>query len=153
MTTEALHFDFHGIATMRVDSSAPTAALLRDMFFPFLTGTASSQPDIDVVEAMAPMVDPSFGETEYDYTGDTLLLHDTDVQLACIDGRFRVSGSRELLVSALPVIDRVLVTKGAAMVHAAAIEYRGWGINLPAWGGTGKTSTIAKLLRRDGYAF
>jgi len=138
---------------MRVESSAPTANLLKDIFFPFLVESGPERADIVVSESMAPMVDPSFGETEYDYTEHALLLHDTEVQIGYDDGRFHVSGSRELLVSVLPLVDRVLVTKGAAMVHAATIEYRGWGINLPAWGGTGKTSTIAKLLRRDGYAF
>jgi hypothetical protein len=154
MTTDNwLNFNFHNIATMRVEATAPTAALLKDIFFPFLTESATRTADIEVTEAMTPAVDPSYGETEYEYTEHSLLLHDTDVQIGYEDGRFRVSGSRELLVSTLPLIDRVLVNKGAAMVHAATIEYRGWGINLPAWGGTGKTSTIAKLLRRDGFAF
>jgi hypothetical protein len=150
---EWLNFNFHNIATMRVEATAPTADLMRDIFFPFLSESGPKVADIEVTGVMTPVIDPSFGETEYDYTETSLLLHDTDVQIGHENGRFRVSGSRELLVSTLPLVDRVLVTKGAAMVHAATIEYRGWGINLPAWGGTGKTSTIAKLLRRDGYAF
>jgi hypothetical protein len=33
------------------------------------------------------------------------------------------------------------------------VAYDGMGINMPAWGGVGKTSTIAKLLKIDGFAF
>lgn len=39
------------------------------------------------------------------------------------------------------------------MFHAATVAYKGFGIALPAAGGTGKTSTIAKLMRRKGFAF
>ena len=148
-----IYFDFHGIATMRVESTAPTAALLTDIFFPFLTETPAPDADLTVTETGQQISDPSYGETEYEYTTRSLVIHDTEVQILKDGDKYSLSGSRELLVSALPLIDRILVTKGAAMVHAATIEYKGHAINLPAWGGTGKTSTIAKLLRRDGYAF
>jgi hypothetical protein len=39
------------------------------------------------------------------------------------------------------------------MIHAATVAYRGHAIALPAAGGTGKTSTVAKLMRKDGYSF
>ena len=39
------------------------------------------------------------------------------------------------------------------MIHAATMAYRGHAIALPAAGGTGKTSTVAKLMRRDGWSF
>jgi hypothetical protein len=46
-----------------------------------------------------------------------------------------------------------MVSRGAAMIHAATVGYRGRAIALPAAGGTGKTSTIAKLMRRPGFSF
>ena len=39
------------------------------------------------------------------------------------------------------------------MIHAATVAYRGQAIALPAAGGTGKTSTMAKLMRREGWTF
>jgi len=39
------------------------------------------------------------------------------------------------------------------MIHAATMAYRGHAIALPAAGGTGKTSTVAKLMRREGWSF
>ena len=39
------------------------------------------------------------------------------------------------------------------MIHAATMAYRGHAIALPAAGGTGKTSTAAKLMRREGWSF
>ena len=39
------------------------------------------------------------------------------------------------------------------MIHAATMAYRGHAIVLPAAGGTGKTSTAAKLMRREGWSF
>jgi hypothetical protein len=152
-SNDRIYFDFHGIASMAVDANAPTADLLHDIFFPFVTAKQIKNPDLLVTAAPTPVSDPSYGETEYEYTETSLFIHDTEVQVLKRGDQFEVSGTRELLVSVLPIIDRILVTKGAAMVHAATIEYKGHAINLPAWGGTGKTSTIAKLLRRDGYAF
>ena len=32
------------------------------------------------------------------------------------------------------------------MIHAAVVDFRGSGVLLPAWGGVGKTSTVAKLV-------
>jgi hypothetical protein len=58
-----------------------------------------------------------------------------------------------LLTVALPLIDRIVSLRATAMIHAATVSYKGRGICLPASGGTGKTSTIAKLLRIDGMAF
>ncbi len=54
---------------------------------------------------------------------------------------------------ALPLIDRIMVTKGAAMLHCLTAAYRGHGLLIPAWGGTGKTSTMSKLMKIDGFSF
>lgn len=148
-----LEFDIHGHASMRVAKDAPTAALLKDMFAPFLTTTTPAHHDLTITGTIRPIEGQSFGETEYEYTDHSLYLHELGVQILKDEDGFHLNGTRELLVSALPLVDRVLVTRGVAMIHAATVDYRGHGIALPAWGGTGKTSTIAKLLRRDGFGF
>jgi hypothetical protein len=148
-----LEFDVHGRAAMRVAKDAPTAALLKDMFEPFLTTRQLDHHDLTITGRVQSVKEVSYGETEYDYTDRSLFIHETEVQILRDEDGFQLNGTRELLVSALPLLDRILVTRGVAMIHAATVEYQGFGIALPAWGGTGKTSTIAKLLRRDGFAF
>ena len=53
----------------------------------------------------------------------------------------------ELLTTVLPLVDRVAVRGGAAMVHAATVEHEGHGVLLAGTGGAGKTSTVAKLVQ------
>ncbi|HEX5497938.1 MAG TPA: hypothetical protein VFX03_01885, partial [Thermomicrobiales bacterium] len=144
-----LEFNIHNRATMRVARNAPTALLLRDMFAPFLA-EGLGHYDLTITGDLEPLREPAHGETEYDYTETAVQLNATSVQILLEEGGFRLNGARELLVSALPLIDRILVTRGVAMIHAATVDYRGYGVCMPAWGGTGKTSTIAKLLKIDG---
>ena len=150
--TQWIEFNIHDRATMRVERNAPTAMLLRDIFAPFLA-EGLGHYDLTITGRPEPLVGAAHGETEYDYTETAVQLNASDVQILVEEGGFRLNGTRELLVSALPLIDRILVTRGVAMIHAATVDYRGHGICMPAWGGTGKTSTIAKLLKPDGVAF
>lgn len=147
-----IEFDIHGRAGIRVAEDAPTAPLFREMFAPFLakgldhhhlTGTGRLQPAQNF----------AYGDTDYQYTSTSLYLTGTGEQIFLDEDGFRLNGKRELLVTALPLIDRILVTNGAAMIHALTVDYGGHGIAMPAWGGTGKTSTMAKLLRQAGVSF
>jgi hypothetical protein len=148
-----LEFNFHDYATMRVARQAPTAALLTDMFAPFLTSQVAEHHDLTVTGRIVPISGVSYGETEYEYTDQSLFLKDSQVQILRDEDGWHLNGTRELLVSAVPLLDRILTTRGVAMIHAATVAYHGRGICIPAWGGTGKTSTIAKLLKRDGFSF
>jgi hypothetical protein len=145
-------FDIHGAATMRVEKSAPTSALLRDMFEPFLCAD-SGDADLTVSTRREPMLNASDADTDYRYTSTAIEFAQTGVQIVVDGDGYRVSGSRELLVVVLPLLDRILVRRGIAMLHAATFVWGGRGVIMPAWGGTGKTSTIAKLMRRDDVAF
>ncbi|CAA9546748.1 MAG: hypothetical protein AVDCRST_MAG19-323 [uncultured Thermomicrobiales bacterium] len=147
-----LEFNIHDRAAIRVARDAPTALLLRDMFAPFLA-EGLGHYDLTITGRPEPLVDVAHGETEYNYTETAVQINATDVQILLEEGGFRLNGQRELLVSALPLIDRILVKRDVAMIHAATVDYGGRGICMPAWGGTGKTSTIAKLLKLDGVAF
>jgi len=102
---------------------------------------------------MEPLHGAAYGETEFEYTENAVNIKSMGVQIILEGGRFRLNGKREMLVSALPIIDRILVKRDVAWIHAATVDYRGHGICMPAWGGVGKTSTIAKLLKLDGVAF
>ena len=150
--TKWLEFNIHNRAAFRVAQNAPTAALLRDMFEPFITHGLDDY-DLTISSEIEPLAAAAYGETEYEYTETAVNLHSMNVQIVHDSGKFRLNGKREMLVQALPLIDRILVTRNVGWVHAATVDYRGHGICLPAWGGVGKTSTIAKLLKIDGFSF
>ena len=145
-------YDLHGFAGVRIAADAPTAPLMADMLGPFASGPLPRY-DLTITGEFEPVPVQSLGETLYSYSSTTLHLNTPDVQIVLEDGAFRLNGKRELLVFALPLIDRCCVQNGAAMVHSATIDYHGHGLVMPAWGGVGKTSTMAKLLRDPGIGF
>jgi hypothetical protein len=147
-----IEFNIHNCAAIRVAKDAPTASLLRQMFAPFVT-QGLDHHDLTITGEFEAVQHPSYGEHDYVYTASSLHINDTNVQIVQNGTGYRLHGKRELLVSALPIIDRILLSRGVAWIHAATVEYCGQGICLPAWGGVGKTSTIAKLLKLDGVSF
>lgn len=147
-----IEFNIHNSAFIRVAKDAPTAPLLKDMFEPFLT-EGLDHHDLTISGDLQPIDSAAHADTDFQYTATSLYINATKVQILLNEKGFTLNGRRELLVSALPLIDRILVTRGVAMVHAAAVDYRGQGICLPAWGGTGKTSMIAKLLKLEAVSF
>lgn len=150
------YFNLHNLVGMRVAREASTASLFIDMFNPFLVEHLD-HADLTITEETEPLINAAFGEchgeTEFLYNNFGLHLESPDVQIFVDEDGFRLHSDVEMLNMALPLVDRLMVKKGAAMVHALTVEYNGFGINMPAWGGTGKTSTMAKLLKRDGFAF
>ncbi len=149
---EWIEFNIHNSATIRVARDAPTAELMAEMFAPFLS-EGLDHHDLTITGDYSMVENAAHGEADYEYTPSSLYLTATKEQILRDEDGFRLNGRRELLITALPLIDRILVERGVAMIHAATVNYRGVGVNMPAWGGTGKTSTIAKLLRLDGVAF
>lgn len=157
-STEWVKFNLHNLVAMRVNKAAPTAAQFEDMFHPFLTDEDLKRYDLTINSELESLCDgavgEAHGETEFHYNFEGINLDALDVQVFCTpEGGFRLNGSRELLVMALPLIDHLMVQKRAAMVHALTAEYKGHALLMPAWGGTGKTSTMAKLVKMDGWAF
>jgi hypothetical protein len=151
-TSSWLMFDIHDRLGIRVDRAAPTASLLEDMFQCFRT--EQSVPDhLTISEAFEAVGSPSFLENDYIYSDMSLEMRAAKVQVVSDGDRFRLHGSGELLTSTLPLIDRMLVQRSVGMIHAATVCYGNHGIALPAAGGTGKTSTMAKLMKQPKFAF
>jgi hypothetical protein len=148
-----LYFDVHGLFTMSVDSEAPTADQLSTMFAAFRTDGATSRPVIAVKGVIEPRQGMSLLEDELAYDDEAVLMPHSGVQIVHNDGRWEVQGAGELLTTVLPVLDLVAVQHGYAMIHAATMEIDGVGVAMPAAGGTGKTSTIAKAMRWPDTAF
>ena len=141
-----LEFDVHGYASVRVAGSAPSAAIFREIFEPFSAEGLQSF-DLTITKSSKPMSEPAYAEDRYFYTSTEVYLRTARTQIALEgNGALQLSGKGELLTSALPLLDLILARRGAAMIHAATFEYKGCGIALPAWGGTGKTSALAGLL-------
>ena len=155
MTQQWTWFDMHGVVRVRVAADCPAERQLREMFKPFLAAApadvsgAAGGADITVTEQSPhALVDPSHGEHAYRFTDDAIEIAAHRVGIAVQDGTFWVYGKGELLTTVLPLVDRISVLRGAAMVHAATVAVGAAGVCLPAWGGVGKTSTVAKLTAR-----
>jgi hypothetical protein len=151
--SEWLCFDVHGRARMGVERSAPTAAQLRTMFADFLTEDGDGPFDLTVTGEIQPIHGVAYAEDTFSYTPDAICLRSPRLQILRSGGRMQLNGPGELLTTLLPLLDRILVERGVAMIHAATVSINGHGVALPAAGGVGKTSTIAKLMRRPGVAF
>lgn len=147
-----LNFDIHGKVGIRVAARAPGAPQLQAMLACFATDR-DVPADIVVSEKSEPMPDAALLEHELAYTETAVRFVRERVQLVLDEEQYRVHGAGELLTSLVPVLDRAMTTRGAAMIHAATVAYNGQAIALPAAGGTGKTSTVAKLMRREGWTF
>ena len=147
-----LNFDIHGKVGIQVAARAPGAPQLRAMLACFATDR-EVPADIVVSERPEPMPDAALLEHELAYTETAVRFVRERVQLVLEEDQYRVHGAGELLTSLVPVLDRAMVNRGAAMIHAATVAYQGQAIALPAAGGTGKTSTMAKLMRREGWTF
>lgn len=138
-------FDLHGIVRMSVEGAA--APQLRDMFAGFLVD-AVAEPNLTVDDRLVPTPGAALADDGDRFTATTMHLEGPKVQVER-EGRrgFRVHGAGELLTTVLPLVDRVAVRGGAAMVHAATVEHQGHGVLLAGTGGAGKTSTVAKLVQ------
>ena len=134
-TDSWINFNIHELLFMRVAKNAPTAALIQDMFAPFLTEDLDEY-DLTISGELDDLVEGAFGEahgeTDFYYNDQGIHLLTTDVQIFKNEAGFHLNGPHELLVTALPLIDRIMVTKGAAMIHALTVDYRGNGICIPA---------------------
>jgi hypothetical protein len=150
---DTLLFDVHGLFTMAVDAAAPTADQLSTMFAAFRVPASMSRPDIVVKGVIDRRPDMSLLDHELAYDDEAVLMPHAGVQVVHSNGCWEVQGAGELLTTVLPVLDLVAVQHGHAMIHAATMEIDGVGVAMPAAGGTGKTSTIAKAMRWPDTAF
>lgn len=148
------YFNLHDRVSMRVARGTPTAPQLEVMFRCFRSAAPpAGAGELTVTTAFEPVREASDLETTLTYSEDTVTIPDARVQVVRTPAGFRVHGPGELLTSVLPLLDALMVRAGAATFHAATIKYRGMGIAMPAAGGTGKTSTIAKFMRLEGAEF
>ncbi len=147
-----LHFDVHGLVGVRVEVAAPAALQLSTMLASFAVDH-EVPADLVVSRESELMVDAALVEDELAYTDTSVQFKREHVQVVRHGEAFAVHGAGELLTTLLPLLDVLAARRGAAMIHAATVSYHGRAVALPAAGGTGKTSTIAKLMKRPGYGF
>lgn len=147
-----MNFDFHGRVGIRVDPDAPGAGQLADMFASVATDRAVP-PGLHVVREHPALTAPSSVEDELLYDEQTVIDRRQDIGVTRTDDGFLVSGRGEVLTTVVPLLDHLMTRRGAAMIHAATITVDGIGVAMPAGGGTGKTSSVAKLWRQPGVAF
>jgi GT2 family glycosyltransferase len=115
-----LDFDVHGRLGIRVQESSPAAAQLRTMLACFATDRTVPADIVvsDQFEAVGPTSDL---ENEMRYTDDSVEMVQEKVQFVRDGSSYRVHGHGELLTALVPVLDRAMVERGAAMIHAATV--------------------------------
>ena len=145
-------FDIHGMVGIEVAPGTPGESQLRDMLAPFL-GKSMASRRLVITEEISPVSAPSHAEGAYRFTADSLYIPADRVQIIETPQGYRIEGSGELLTAVIPLLDRLCVQEETAMIHAAVVDFRGSGVLLPAWGGVGKTSTVAKLVAMPGVRF
>ena len=145
-------FDVHGIVGIDVEAGTPGEPQLRDMLAPFL-GNSTAPRRITIGAKISPISSQSHAEDAYRFTGESLYIPADRVQIIETKDGYRIEGAGELLTSVIPLLDRLCVQEETAMIHAAVVDFRGSGVLLPAWGGVGKTSTVAKLVAMPDVRF
>jgi hypothetical protein len=150
-------FDVHGRVRMGVALDAPTAPQTATMFADFLTDRKADLPadgfDLTVSGRLEDLSGVAYAEEDFAYLPNAIYLRSPRLQIVRDGDRIRLNGGGELLTTIVPLLDRMMVERGAAMIHAATVTFEGRGTALPAAGGVGKTSTIAKLARLPGIGF
>jgi glucosyl-dolichyl phosphate glucuronosyltransferase len=146
-----LRFAVHDRVGVRVAADAPGALQLRDMLEPFLSDRCARE-DLTVGGRLEPVAGVAeAGGCRY---GDRVLeLPARGLQVVVDGDALRLNGSGELLVPALALLDRVLVRRHAAMVHAAAICRDGRAVCIAGAGGAGKTSAALAMAHGRGDGF
>jgi hypothetical protein len=148
---EWLRFAIHDRIGVRVAADAPGALQLRDMLEPFLTDSCGRE-DLTVGGRIEPMA--GLAEAGASRYGDHVLeLPARGLQVISERGALRLNGAGELLVPALALLDRALVRRDAAMVHAAAICRDGRAVCIAGAGGAGKTSAALRMAHGRGDGF
>lgn len=122
------------------------------MLAPFVTA-GMTRHDLTVTEGIEALDRPARIKWEYRYTESSLESIAGGWQVERKDDGWRVRGRGDLLPIAMPLIDSLLVDRGLAIVHAGAVDIAGQGVCIAAAGGTGKTSSVAKLSRLAGSSF
>lgn len=145
-------FDIHGVVGIDVAPGTPGESQLRDMLAPFL-GTSAAFRRLTISGAVSPVPGQSRAEDSFRFTETSLYLPADRVQVLETAQGYRIQGAGELLTAVIPLLDRLCVQQDTAMIHAAVVDFRGSGVLLPAWGGVGKTSTVAKLVAMPGVRF
>jgi hypothetical protein len=123
------------------------------MFADFLTDAGDGPFDLTVTGETQAVNGAAYADDAFSYTPSTICLRTPRLQIIRNGTGMRLNGPGELLTTVLPLLDRILVERDIAMIHAATVSINGHGVALPAAGGVGKTSTIAKLMRRRGVGF
>jgi hypothetical protein len=147
-----VNYDIHGRIGIHVADDSPGAAQLADMFASVATD-AHVPGNLQVARDHPSLDAPSSVEDELLYTDQTVIDRQQDVGVTRTDLGYLITGRGELLTAVVPLLDHLMTLQDTAMIHAATVAIDGIGVALPASGGTGKTSSVAKLMRQPRIAF
>ncbi len=148
---DSLLLDIHGRVGVRIREEAPGARQLADMFSPFRADHLE-HCELTVERRFESLPGMVGADGDHRYCHNAVELPGR-LQVIADDDGFRLAGSGELLAPVVALLDALIVSRQAAMVHAAAVARDGRGVCLAAAGGAGKTSAVIGLVRGHEFAF
>lgn len=72
-------------------------------------------------------------------------------QITKTDDGYIIDCSQECNEWLMMILEYCLLENNATFIHSAAVEKDGIAYVFPSWGGVGKTASIAKLVKKEGY--
>jgi hypothetical protein len=143
-------FDVHGLVGIEVDSGTPGGSELHDVLAPFRGGSRSPLK-LRFCGTVTPIPEQSHADG-HRFTEDSLYLPAHEVQIVANRHGYVIQGRGELLSALIPLLDSLCIRANVAMIHAAAVEYRGSGVLLPASGAL-EPGTVTRLAAQPGVRF
>ena len=147
-----VNFDIHGLVKMRICKDHPGAYSVCKSFEPFQVEEID-KADLTLTDGNGMSGQYSFGTTAYKFLPGSTYLNKYDIKISFEREEIILSASRDLTPYVMPIVQWILLCKGATFIHGASVSVEGKGVLMPAWGGTGKTSAVMELLKINGSAF
>ncbi|MGV7223124.1 MAG: hypothetical protein ACQ9MH_16535 [Nitrospinales bacterium] len=140
------YYNIHDLVRMRVSSDQVGLYSLRKSLSPF---EVEYTEDAELTLTNGGPIDGefSFGTDLYKFLPNSTFINSYGVTVQREGNHIILIGNRDLTPYVMPLMQWILLTKGASFVHGASISIGGKGVLMPAWGGTGKTSAIMELLK------
>lgn len=143
-------FDVHGLVGIDVDSGTPGGSELHQVLAPFRGGSRAPLR-LRFSGILTPIPEQSHADG-HRFTEGSLYLPAHQVQIVANRHGYVIQGRGELLSALIPLLDSLCIRANVAMIHAAAVEYRGSGVLLPASGAV-EPRIVARLAAQPGVQF
>lgn len=143
---------------MSADSNAVTTQILREQWQYFAEPEVPGAVDLTVCATKADVLsgvdrrEASLAD-DVEYGDNWAYVPKYEFAIARQDDRWFIGSDRETGRLSSVLLDYLLLDRGLALIHSAAVELDDGAVLLSGWGGVGKTSALARLILESGARF